>query len=186
MTGSSDRAVYSFWHRDILVLGYFCRNEGIRVLVSEHQDGEFIARVVQRMGYTVFRGSTTRGGVKALRALDGIKADPSACDIAFTPDGPKGPRKKLQKGVIFAAARTGFPIVPMGVAVSRSWEINSWDRFRIPKPFSRCFINYGDEVRIPERMDEEEMERMRAHVEQKMHESEDLAKEELKKWVNGK
>jgi lysophospholipid acyltransferase (LPLAT)-like uncharacterized protein len=185
MKGSSDRAVYSFWHRDIMVLGYSHRNEGIRVLVSEHDDGELAARVIRRMGYTYFRGSTTHGGMKALRDLLSIKADPTFSDIAITPDGPKGPRMKLKKGVIFVASKTEFPIVPMGVAVSRSWELNSWDGFRIPKLFSRCFIYYGDEIPVPRKLDDDEMDRMRDHVEQKMYETEELAKEELRKWIDG-
>ncbi|MBU0755074.1 MAG: lysophospholipid acyltransferase family protein [Planctomycetes bacterium] len=184
VAGGGKRVVYSFWHRDILLLGYFARNEGTRVLISQHRDGELIARVVQRLGYQVFRGSTTRGGVKALKSLDRIKNDPTECDIAFTPDGPKGPAKKLQKGVIFAAARTGFPIVPVGVAVDRCWEMRSWDRFRIPKPFSRSFIVYGEEIPVDTGMGDEEMEAMQAYVEARMFETEQRAGEALDQWRN--
>ncbi|MFH2001483.1 MAG: lysophospholipid acyltransferase family protein [Planctomycetota bacterium] len=180
--GASKRAVYSFWHRDILLLVYFCRNENHCVLISQHSDGELIARTVERMGYTTFRGSTTRGGVRALRELDRIKEDPSNCDIGFTPDGPKGPAKKLKKGVIYAAMRTGFPVVPVGVAVDRSWEISSWDRFRIPKPFSRSFVCFGEEIPVPGEMDDDRMESMRLQVEQAMLDTEQLARDKLKRW----
>jgi lysophospholipid acyltransferase (LPLAT)-like uncharacterized protein len=185
MHGSSKRVVYSFWHRDILTLGYFARDEGIRVLISEHRDGELIARIVQKMGYTVFRGSTTRGGVVALRAMDRIRYDPSRCDMAITPDGPKGPAKKLQQGVIFAASRTGFPVVPIGVAVDRCWEMNSWDRFRVPKPFSHCFVFYGTEIDIPEGLNEADIERWKETVGEAMDRAETRAKIELKHWCNG-
>ncbi len=181
-SGSTKRVVYSSWHRNVLFLGYFARNQGVCVLISEHRDGELIARIVRRLGFSSFRGSTTRGAVKALRALDRIKNDPSNCDIAITPDGPRGPAKKLQKGIIYTASRTGFSIVPVGVAVDRSWEARSWDRFRIPKPFSRCYVQLGDEVSVPENLDSSELEKYRAEVEERMYSAEELALRALENW----
>jgi lysophospholipid acyltransferase (LPLAT)-like uncharacterized protein len=186
MFGSRIRAVYAFWHSDILLLSYFHRNEDIRVLISEHRDGELIARIVHKMGFSTIRGSTTRGGMKALRSLNGFAEDPSGCDLAFTPDGPKGPAKKLQKGVIFAASKTGFPIVPVQVAVDRCWEMNSWDRFKIPKPFSRSVICYGSEISIPEHLEADELERYRTLVESAMHRTEEKARTALQSWLNGR
>lgn len=180
--GSTKRGVYSLWHRDLLLLGYFCRNEGARILISQHSDGEIIARVMEKMGYTTFRGSTTRGGMKALRELDRIREDPSQCDIGFTPDGPKGPAKRLKKGVIYAAMRTGFPVIPVGVAVDRCWRVSSWDRFKIPKPFSRSFVCFGDEIPVPTELDDEEMEAVRAKVEEAMLDIEQVAKDKLAAW----
>lgn len=182
--GDHKRVVYSFWHQDILLLGYYGRNEGVRVLISQHRDGELIARIVEKLGFTTIRGSTTRGGMRALRTFDSIKDDPSNCDMAITPDGPKGPAKKLQKGVIFAAARTGFPVVPMGVAVDREWRFNSWDRFRVPKPFTRCYVQQGQEIPIPRDLDEQAMEDFRLKVEDAMLKTEDQANEALKNWKN--
>lgn len=177
--GSSTRVIYSFWHRDILTLSYFARGEGIRVLISQHRDGELIARIVQKMGFTVFRGSTTRGGVRALRSLDQIKEDDSRCDIGFTPDGPRGPAEKLQKGIVYAASRTGFPIVCIGVALNRCWRLNSWDGFKVPKPFCRGFVNYGREIHIPADLKEEALEHHRREVEREMYRSEELALQAL-------
>ena len=176
---SESRVVYSFWHRDILPLSYYARDEGIRTLISEHRDGELIARVVERMGFTTFRGSTTRGGLKALRAMRRIRKDPTGCDVAITPDGPKGPARKVQKGVIFAAMSTGFPVVPTLVASSRRWQFKSWDGFRIPKPFSRVYVLHGDEIPVPPRLDDDEMERMRTRIENEMYRAEELAESEL-------
>ena len=185
MFGSTARAVYAFWHCDILPLSYYHRNEGIRVLVSEHRDGELIARIVHKMGFTTIRGSTTRGGMKALRALNGILEDPSMCDLAFTPDGPRGPAKRLQKGVIYAASMTGFPIVPVHVAVDRCWEMNSWDRFKIPKPFSRSVIYFGPEISVPDDLEGIDLEGLRAEVERAMYRTEEEAKRRLDRWLNG-
>jgi len=182
MEGASKRVVYSFWHQDILLLIYFGRYERSRVLISQHRDGELIARIVEKLGYSTYRGSTTRGGMKALRAFDKIKEDPSKYDIGLTPDGPKGPPKKLKKGIIFAASRTGFPIVPFGVAVDRSWRLKSWDRFRIPKPFSKCFVHLGPEIPVPPDLDDQGMKTYSNLVEQAMAEAEEQAEEALKNW----
>ncbi len=183
--GSGTRAVYSIWHCDIMLLGYFSRNEGIRVLISEHRDGELSARIIRKMGFGAIRGSTTRGGLQALLTVDKILKEEGVFDLAFTPDGPRGPRKKLQKGVIYAASRTGFPLIPIGTAVDRYWEIGSWDRLRIPKPFSRCYINIGPEIHVPPNLKKEDLDPYREQVEESMVRSEEQAKEALKKWLNG-
>lgn len=182
LNGSTERLVYSIWHRDILPLCYFGRGEGATVLISQHRDGEIIARVARKLGYQVFRGSTTRGGVGALRALDGIK-ESSDCDLVFTPDGPRGPAKKLQKGVIYAASRTGFPVVPVGLALQRAWKFNSWDGFRVPKPFSRCYLEIAEAVDVPADLSDDELEFYRAKVEEGMNAAEETACGKLKEWL---
>ena len=139
--------IFAFWHGQLLPLVHYHRNEGIVVLVSEHSDGEYIARVIQRHGFGTTRGSSTRGGVKGLKGI--LRAARDGNDLAFTPDGPKGPRQVFKKGAAAAAQFTGLPIIPLGVGADRAWHLRSWDRFMIPKPFSRLRIRYGAPRWIP-------------------------------------
>jgi lysophospholipid acyltransferase (LPLAT)-like uncharacterized protein len=123
------------------------RNEGIVVLVSEHSDGEYIARVIHQHGFGTTRGSSTRGAVKGLKGI--LRAAREGKDLAFTPDGPKGPRHVFKAGAVVAAQLTGLPIVPIGLGADRAWYLKSWDRFMIPKPFSRLTIHYGSPRWVP-------------------------------------
>ncbi len=180
--GATKRVVYAFWHCHILPLAVAYKGEGARVMISEHRDGELIARVVERMGFTTERGSTTRGGAKALRALIKLKRDPSMCDIAITPDGPRGPARKAQSGSVYLASKTGFPLVPMGVAADRPWKFNSWDRFQVPRPFSRCVIVVGEEIPVGGTLTDEEVERMCRLLEERLESTEKKAFRELETW----
>ena len=136
--------VFSLWHGDMLPLLYSHREEGVAVLISEHRDGELIARIVERFGFRTVRGSTSRNAGRALIGL--VKALEDGLEIAVTPDGPRGPVHSYAPGAVVAAHRASTSIIPIGVAVSRSWRLRSWDRFVIPKPFSRVTIAYGDPV----------------------------------------
>jgi lysophospholipid acyltransferase (LPLAT)-like uncharacterized protein len=137
--------VFSLWHGDMLPLLYSHRHEGVAVLISEHRDGELIARIVERFGFRTVRGSTSRNAGRALIGL--VKALEDGLEIAVTPDGPRGPIHSYAPGAVIAAHRASTSIIPIGVAASRSWRLRSWDRFLIPKPFSRVTIAYGDPVR---------------------------------------
>ena len=138
------------------------------MLISQHSDGEYIAQVINRLGFGVVRGSTTRGGIRALKALvDKIR---EGCPVAITPDGPRGPRFVVQTGVIYLGKKTQLPVIPVVVGLSSYWELPSWDRFRIPKPFSRALMLYGDPIHIPPNISEEEMEHHRLKLEQIMRE----------------
>ena len=113
-------------------------------------------------------GSTTRGGVAALKAM--IREIRSGRDVAFTPDGPRGPRFRVQPGIVQAAASTGVPILPVGYAVSRVKRLRSWDRFTIPKPFGRAIVLRGEPIEVPPDLGREEIERYAGIVERAMHE----------------
>jgi lysophospholipid acyltransferase (LPLAT)-like uncharacterized protein len=139
--------VLAFWHGRMLGALSAHRYSGIRVLVSEHKDGELIARVLHANGVETIRGSTTRGGARALLQL--VAALKQGHTIAITPDGPRGPRHEVAPGLFAAAQRAGAPIVPMAVAASSSWQLGSWDRFEIPKPFARVVVRYGTVLRLP-------------------------------------
>lgn len=143
-----ERVIYAFWHGRMLVPAYTHRGQGIAILISRHRDGEYIARPVARLGFKPVRGSTTRGGAAALRESL-RRANAGNCHLAFTPDGPRGPRYRVQPGVIWAASRTGLPIVPAAVEAERAWVLGSWDEFTIPKPFSRVTILEGAPIPIP-------------------------------------
>lgn len=138
--------IYAFWHGGLLPLIYAHRRQGVKVLVSTHRDGELVARVISRMGFHAVRGSTTRGGGRALFALAALR---DGAPVGVAPDGPRGPAKRVHPGVIYLAQRTGLPIVPLTSAGDPCWRANSWDRFTVPLPFSRCAIGYGEPLWVP-------------------------------------
>jgi lysophospholipid acyltransferase (LPLAT)-like uncharacterized protein len=132
--------IFVFWHGNLLPLVHYHRNEGIVVLVSEHSDGEHIARVLARRGFGTVRGSSTRGGARGLRAL--VRAARAGKDLALTPDGPRGPRGEFKPGALQAARMTGHPVIPLAVDASSAWTLSSWDRFTVPKPLATVRIQY--------------------------------------------
>ena len=132
--------IFALWHSDLLPLLYQHRHEGVAVLISEHHDGELIARAAEQLGYRTVRGSSTRGASRALVGL--VRALEAGQDVAITPDGPRGPARSFAPGALIAAQRARAPILAVGVSTSRAWRLRSWDRFRIPMPFSRVTIAY--------------------------------------------
>jgi lysophospholipid acyltransferase (LPLAT)-like uncharacterized protein len=138
--------IFTLWHGEMLPLLWHHRHEGITVLISEHGDGEIIARVAESLGFRTVRGSTSR---RADRALIGMsRVVESGIDVAFTPDGPRGPAESFAPGALIVAQHSGAPVVTVRVSAPRSWRMRSWDRFMIPKPFARVTIAYGDPVYV--------------------------------------
>ena len=133
--------VFAFWHGELLPLLWQHRGDGTAVLISSHADGEIIARIAHAFGLTSVRGSTTRGGGRALLAL--VRTLESGRDIGVSPDGPRGPAHVFAPGTLVAAQRANAPVVPVAVHASRAWRLRSWDRFLIPRPFSRVTVAYG-------------------------------------------
>jgi lysophospholipid acyltransferase (LPLAT)-like uncharacterized protein len=133
--------VFVLWHGTLLSLTYFHRHRDIATLISEHRDGEIIARMVQAWGYRPIRGSTSRGAGRALLAM--IRELERGSVLAITPDGPRGPARTFQPGALVAAQRAGVPVVPITLHADRAWRFNSWDGFTIPKPFARVTVGYG-------------------------------------------
>lgn len=133
-------AIYCFWHRCVFACGYLFRGHRIRVLTSRSYDGEYIARIIEHLGFRAVRGSSSRGAVQSLRELQ--RELEQGEFVAFTIDGPRGPRYVAKPGPIHLARVTGAPIFCFYVAVDRAWVLNSWDAFIIPKPFSRvhCYV----------------------------------------------
>jgi len=132
--------IFVFWHANLLPLVHLHRDEGITVLVSTHRDGELIAKVIQKRGFGLARGSSSRGGVTGLRAL--VWAARKGRDLAVTPDGPRGPRESFKVGALMAARLSGLPVVPIALRFSDAWQAPSWDGFVVPHPFSAIRVEY--------------------------------------------
>ncbi|HEV8580045.1 MAG TPA: lysophospholipid acyltransferase family protein [Thermoanaerobaculia bacterium] len=174
---SGEHFILAFWHRHLLLMPYAYRGGRISVLVSQSKDGELIARTVARLGIDSTRGSSSRGGVAGMKAL--LRKAAEGWDIAFTPDGPRGPVREVQPGVILAAAATGLPIQPVAVAASRAKLLRSWDRFMVPLPFSTVHFVYGEPLVVDRRGDIDE-----AAVELKRRL--DAAETEAELWAGGR
>jgi hypothetical protein len=150
--------IFVLWHGHLLPLVHYHRHEGIVVLVSEHADGEYIARVIERNGFDTVRGSSTRGATKGLKGL--IRAARAGKDLGLTPDGPRGPARVFKPGALAVAQTTGLPIIPVAVSSSMGWRFRSWDGFLVPKPLARIRIGYGAPVTVPRDLDREGLEAM--------------------------
>lgn len=155
--------ILAFWHAWILPLAYLHRGEGIVVLTSEHGDGEYITRVIERMGFSTARGSSTRGGTRGLREL--VRAAREGRDLGITPDGPRGPARRFKQGGLVAAKLTGARVVPMAVSAEGVHRLGSWDGFVIPRPFARIRVRYGAPHSIPRDAGEAELDRHASQLE---------------------
>lgn len=138
--------ILSLWHGQMLPILCAHRGEPCTVLVSEHRDGEIIARILAAFGFSAARGSSSRGGSRALLQL--VQLVKAGHDIAITPDGPRGPRQQMAPGVLLIAQRTGSPIVPLVAHADSVWRLRSWDAFEIPKPFVRVTVLYDTPVAV--------------------------------------
>ena len=163
---SGRQPVMAFWHGRILPATFYFRHRGIVVVTSENFDGEWIARIIERFGYGTARGSSSRGGVKALLQLarDMQRGKPAG----FTVDGPRGPARVVQPGAIWLARRTGNPVLPFHLEASRHWTLGSWDRTQIPKPFARVALVIGEPVEVPAETSDDELEATRRDVEARL------------------
>lgn len=140
-------AIYCFWHRCVFAAAYLFRNHGIRVLTSRSYDGEYIARIIERLGFRAVRGSSSRGAVQSLRELQ--RELENGTFAAFTIDGPRGPRYVAKPGPIHLSRVTGAPIFSFYVAVERAWILKTWDAFILPKPFSRIHCHVRSPMKVP-------------------------------------
>jgi len=134
-TPGQEPYILSFWHARILMMPYAYKGWNGSMLISEHRDGAFIADAVQLMGINSSRGSSTRGGARAF--LEMIRLARKGHPLGITPDGPKGPREVVQPGTVQLAKKSGMPLRAVCYASKRHWRANSWDRFYIPKPFTK-------------------------------------------------
>jgi lysophospholipid acyltransferase (LPLAT)-like uncharacterized protein len=149
------RLILAFWHGRIFMATYYFRRRGIVVMISQNRDGEYIARVIERFGYGVARGSSTRGSPQA--TVEILRALKAKRDVGFAMDGPRGPRYVAKPGAAFVASKSGNPVVPFSISVERKWVMRSWDHFVVPKPFSKALVSIGSPVYVPEDATEEDM-----------------------------
>lgn len=138
--------VFALWHGQLLPLLWHHRKQGIALVISEHRDGERIARVAAGLGYELVRGSSTRSGGRALIQLSRVLE--SGKEAAITPDGPRGPARSVAQGVVVAAQRSGAAILPIAASAAGAWRLGSWDSFLIPKPFARVTVAYSAPITI--------------------------------------
>ena len=155
--------IYAMWHGRLLLLPCLYGRRGAHTLTSRSRDGELVARWIGRFGLDPVRGSSSRGGGEALRVL--TRALRAGREVVVVPDGPRGPREVLKPGVIALARLSGAPIVPTAVGASREWRLRSWDEFRIPRPFARCVVRFGEPIRVSRAADRAGEEAARKEVE---------------------
>lgn len=164
--GDDRRPIMAFWHGRVLTATYYFRRRGIVVMISENFDGEWIARIIESFGFRTSRGSTSRGGQRALLQLkrEMEKGQPSG----FAVDGPRGPARHAQPGAVWLAKLTGNPVVPFHMEASSYWSLKSWDRTQIPKPFATVALAVGSPIEVPREADEALLEAKRVEVEESL------------------
>jgi lysophospholipid acyltransferase (LPLAT)-like uncharacterized protein len=157
------RVIFAFWHGRLLPLSFTHRNRRIHVLASEHADGEMLGQTIRRLGFGHVRGSSTRGGTRAILELaEKVRA---GFDLGITVDGPRGPRGVVKPGVVEVARQTGAVIVPITSASNRRRVFASWDAFELPAPFARVVVRYGEPVTVAPGADRALVETRRLEVE---------------------
>jgi len=160
--------IYVLWHVRMFLPMFCKRNAGIVIIVSEHRDGEIVTTTLESAGFETVRGSTTRGGIKALAKL--VKLAKQGTQIGFTTDGPRGPRWSFQPGAVFVAAKTGLPVVPLAGSARNAYYFKSWDAFQLPLPFSKAVLNHGEPYYITGGTDPDNIEFHRAELERRLTE----------------
>jgi lysophospholipid acyltransferase (LPLAT)-like uncharacterized protein len=170
---SGRQPVMAFWHGRILPATFYFRRRGIVVITSENFDGEWIARIIEGFGYGTARGSTSRGGKKAmLQLVRDMKAGRAA---GFTLDGPRGPARVAQAGAVWLASATGNPLLPFHLEASSHWSLRSWDRTQIPKPFSTVALAVGEPIDVPTDATQDTLEAARLELEARLRRLEERA-----------
>ncbi len=172
------RKIYVFWHEYILFPLYLRGHCRLAVLLSRHRDAQILSYAAYHLGFEVVRGSTGRGGEAALQQL---LLRSRHLNLAITPDGPRGPRRRLAPGAIYLASRLGLPLVAMGLGYDRPWRVNSWDRFAIPRPGSRARAIPSPAIPVPPDLDRQGIEHYRRKVEALLC----RLTEEAERWAEG-
>ena len=163
---SGRQPIMAFWHGRILPATFYFRHRGIVVITSENFDGEWIARIIERFGYGTARGSTSRGGLKAVLQLK--REMKEGRTAGFTLDGPRGPARVAQAGAVWLASATGNPVLPFHLEASSHWSLRSWDRTQIPKPFSTVALTVGEPMDVPGEASDETLEQARVELERRL------------------
>jgi lysophospholipid acyltransferase (LPLAT)-like uncharacterized protein len=161
--------IYAFWHNRVFLATYFWRRRAIVVMTSRSFDGEYIARFIQRFGYGAARGSSSRGATGAV--VEMVRLMRAGCPAAFTIDGPTGPPNVAKMGAVLLAKKTGHPVLPFSIRAVKFWEAKkSWDKFQVPKPFTRCLVGIGAPIYVAADAGEKELEAKRDELQQALDE----------------
>jgi lysophospholipid acyltransferase (LPLAT)-like uncharacterized protein len=162
--GRGEVPIYCSWHqRWFAGITFMPKRRPIAIMVSQSKDGEFISRIIEALGWHVARGSSSRGGKKALKEL--LRLLRSGVSVGHIVDGPRGPFGEIKPGLLSLAQISGMPIVPMIISPEKKWVCNSWDRFMVPKPFSRVLIRFDREIYVPRKLSENGFEELRNQIE---------------------
>ncbi len=159
--------VATFWHYSLVYVFYHLKNDRAAVLVSASEDGEYIARLAQCLDFFTVRGSSNRGGLRALKEL--LVHLNSGCHVGMVADGSQGPPLVAQAGSIMLASKSGSPILPLAWSASRSFSFNSWDHTCMPLPFAKIDFFYGEPISIPKQIGREDIEKYRLMLEENMN-----------------
>ena len=172
-------AIYSFWHRSVVAASWIYRNCGLVAMVSRSFDGEYLARIVERLGFIVMRGSSSRGGEGA---FIGMKREvEQGAAAAFTVDGPRGPKYIAKAGPVWLAKATGQPMTAFYVALSNPWVLNTWDELMIPKPFSKALVRVSRRILVPPDTDEAQMRDYHAQLQASLERVTSFAEENVER-----
>jgi lysophospholipid acyltransferase (LPLAT)-like uncharacterized protein len=176
ITANGCQPILAFWHGRIMPATLYFQRRGIVVITSENYDGEWIARIITKFGYGTARGSTSRGGSRALLQL---VRDIKSHGVAFTLDGPRGPAEVAQPGAVWLAKASGNPLMPFHAEAASSWTMNSWDRTQIPKPFTTMSMAIGEPLYVPRDADAAALEQWRVKLEKSLAECRERALKNL-------
>jgi lysophospholipid acyltransferase (LPLAT)-like uncharacterized protein len=174
------RYLYAFWHEHIPLAS--CFDAKIDMLISKHADGEFISQLARHLGKGAVRGSSRRGGSGAMLELIRRCRQKDQNHLGITPDGPRGPRRRVQPGLIFLASKTGLPIVPVGFGYEKAWRMRSWDRMALPCPYSLATGVFDAPIQVPAKLGQSGLEMYQRFVEERLHQLTDAAE----RWGTGR
>ena len=169
--------ILCFWHAGIIPATYAFRDLGIRVMSSNSYDGEYMGRIIRKFGFVAVKGSSSRNAVRALLGLR--RALQEGWAVAFSIDGPRGPRYKVKPGPVALARSSGVPLATFHVAVEKAWVLNTWDRLIIPMPFSRVLLRTGKLIPVPENAGDGAIERYQQEVQDSLDRIREFAEENV-------
>ena len=161
-------AIYPTWHQRMSYLAHFLGSRHVTAMISQSRDGEYAARIAQWLGFNNIRGSTSRGGTEALRAI--IRTIKKGHNGGMLADGPQGPARVAKIGSVIMARNAGVPLIPITWGGDRCWMFNSWDRYLIPKPFSRVVVYIAEPIWVPKSAKGEALEEYRLLLEKRLNE----------------
>lgn len=173
-------AVLVTWHGRSFIPANVFKGRGFWAIISLSRDGEIQNHIFRRFGFRIIRGSTGRGGIRA--ALEAARRVAEGGILAFTPDGPRGPNRRVQPGALFIAQKAKCPIIPAGVAAYPRTLLPTWDQYMIPLPFARGVFIFGDPIEVPDNLDEQQFEQLRQRVEQAINALEQQAEQLARSW----